>query len=57
MAWASIRAFLRIPDNLMGKGVNIAVIDSSFAHHPDISSNENRNTYIVKTSEHLHNPC
>ncbi len=56
MAWASIRAFLRIPDNLFGKGVNIAVIDSSFAHHPDISSNENRNTYIVKTSEHLTQP-
>jgi hypothetical protein len=56
MKWTSIRAFLNIPENLTGKNVNIAIIDSSFAHHPDISSNEKRKTYIVKTSDHLAQP-
>ncbi|WP_188888034.1 S8 family serine peptidase [Paenibacillus radicis (ex Gao et al. 2016)] len=49
--WPSIRAFLNIPENLTGKGVNIAVIDSSFAQHPDITSNRQRNTYLIQTSE------
>ncbi len=56
MTWPSIREFLRIPDAFTGKGVNIAVIDSSFTHHPDIASNENRNTYIIKTSEYHPKP-
>jgi|GEM_PF-3056883 len=56
MTWASIRAYLRIPDHITGRGVNIAIIDSSFAHHPDIASYEKRNTYIVRTAEHLAQP-
>lgn len=56
MTWPTIREVLRIPVNLTGKGVNIAIIDSSFANHPDIAPDENRSTYIVKTSEHLAQP-
>jgi len=56
MEWASIRTFLNIPENLTGKNVNIAVIDSRFANHPDISSNQQRDTYIVKISDPLAQP-
>ncbi|UVI29483.1 S8 family serine peptidase [Paenibacillus spongiae] len=51
MKWSSIREFLKIPEELTGKNVNIAVIDASFAAHPDIASNGRRCTYLVKTSD------
>jgi hypothetical protein len=54
MNWSSIRDFLDIPKNVTGKGVNIAILDGGFTCHPDIISNENRNTYLVKT--HTNNP-
>ncbi|MFD0713094.1 S8 family serine peptidase [Paenibacillus sp. GCM10027626] len=49
--WPSIREFLRIPEELTGKNVGIAVVDGRFPNHPDIAANACRNTYIVKTSE------
>ncbi|MFC5649721.1 S8 family serine peptidase [Paenibacillus solisilvae] len=51
MSWPPIRAFLNMPKHLTGKGINIAVIDSRFPHHPDIVTNERRNTYTVNTSD------
>ncbi|MFD0618282.1 S8 family serine peptidase [Paenibacillus sp. GCM10027629] len=54
MNWTSIRDFLRIPKNITGKGVKIAIIDGGFYCHPDIISNDNRNSFLVKT--HTNNP-
>lgn len=51
LAWASIRDFLKIPHNLTGKNINIAIIDGRFPHHPDICSNAGRKTFLVKTTE------
>ncbi|WP_054024990.1 S8 family serine peptidase [Bacillus sp. FJAT-28004] len=51
MAWTSIRDFLKIPRNLTGKNINIAIIDGRFPHHPDISSDVGRRTFLVKTAE------
>ncbi|SDX04796.1 S8 family serine peptidase [Paenibacillus sp. CF384] len=51
MSWSSIREFLRIPEELTGKGVGIAIVDGSFPNHPDIATNVRRNSYLVKTSE------
>lgn len=54
MTWSSIREFLRIPQDLTGKSVGIAIIDSNFPNHPDIATNTNRNTYIVKLETDPH---
>ncbi|GIP26118.1 hypothetical protein J23TS9_12480 [Paenibacillus sp. J23TS9] len=54
MNWTSIRDFLHIPKNITGKGVKISIIDGSFYCHPDIISNHNRNSFLVKT--HTDNP-
>ncbi len=54
MKWPSIRRFLEIPEHLTGKDVNIAIIDGKFPPHPDIATNEGRNTFLVKTSN---GPC
>ncbi|MBB2482173.1 S8 family serine peptidase [Bacillus sp. APMAM] len=54
MKWPSIREFLEIPSHLTGKDVNIAIIDGKFPTHPDIASNERRNTYLVRTTNGLH---
>jgi hypothetical protein len=51
MSWSSIREFLRIPQELTGKDVGIAIVDGSFPNHPDIATNVRRNSYLVKTSE------
>lgn len=51
MTWPSIRNYLRIPFDLTGKGVGIAIVDGSFPNHPDIASSPQRNTYVVKISE------
>lgn len=51
LGWTSIRDFLKIPRNLTGKNINIAIIDGRFPHHPDISSNVGRRTFLVKTTE------
>ena len=45
--WPSLREFLRVPRELTGKNVRIAVIDGEFPHHPDISTNDRRTTYLV----------
>lgn len=50
MNWSSIRGFLDMPKDVTGKGVKIAIIDGLFPPHPDIVSNEHRNTYVVKSS-------
>lgn len=49
MSWSSIRSFLEIPSDITGKGVKIAIIDSKFPSHPDIISNLQRTTYLIKT--------
>lgn len=51
LEWTSIRDFLKIPRNLTGKNVNIAIIDGRFPHHPAISSDVGRRTFLVKTTE------
>lgn len=51
MSWCSIREFLRIPQELTGKDVGIAIVDGSFPNHPDIATNARRNSYLVQTSE------
>jgi serine protease AprX len=51
VVWPSIRSFLNVPEHLTGRNTAIAVIDVLFPRHPDISSNRQRNVYIVKTSE------
>lgn len=56
MNWPSIRDFLDIPKELTGKGVKIAIIDGLFPYHPDIVSNENRNTYLVKPYSSIQEP-
>ena len=45
--WPSLREFLRVPGELTGKNVRIAVIDGEFPHHPDISTNDRRTSYLV----------
>ena len=45
--WPSLREFLRIPDELTGKDVRIAVIDGEYPRHPDICTNERRTSYLV----------
>ena len=45
--WASLREFLRIPGELTGRNVRIAVIDGEFPKHPDISTNDRRTSYLV----------
>ncbi len=45
--WPSMRQFLRVPRELTGKDIRIAVIDGEFPHHPDISTDERRTTYLV----------
>lgn len=54
MNWTSIRDFLHLPKNITGKGVEIAIIDGGFYCHPDIISNHNRSSFLVKT--HTDNP-
>lgn len=49
MAWPSIRAFLDIPDHLTGRGVAIAVVDGTFAGHPDIAGGAGRRSRVVLT--------
>lgn len=51
MTWTSIRDFLQIPSALTGKNINIAVVDAGFPDHPDITSNDRRQTYLIQTSE------
>ena len=46
--WPSLRDFLRVPIELTGKNVRIAVIDGEFPNHPDISTNERRTSYLVR---------
>ncbi|MYD59976.1 MAG: S8 family serine peptidase [Gemmatimonadetes bacterium] len=46
--WPSLRNFLRVPGELTGKNVRIAVIDGEFPNHPDISTNERRTSYLVR---------
>ena len=46
--WPSLRDFLRVPGELTGKNVRIAVIDGEFPTHPDISTNERRTSYLVR---------
>lgn len=46
--WPSLRDFLRVPGELTGKNVRIAVIDGEFPNHPDISTNERRTSYLVR---------
>lgn len=47
-SWPSIRQFLDVPSDLTGLGVKIAIIDTNFPRHPDISSNETRKSFIVR---------
>ena len=46
--WPSLRDFLRVPGELTGKNVRIAVIDGEFPNHSDISTNERRTSYLVR---------
>ena len=46
--WPSLRDFLRVPGELTGKNVRIAVFDGEFPNHPDISTNERRTSYLVR---------
>ena len=46
--WPSLRDFLRVPSELTGKNVRIAVFDGEFPNHPDISTNERRTSYLVR---------
>ena len=45
--WPSLRQFLRVPIELTGKNVRIAVIDGEFPHHPDICTNDRRTSHLV----------
>lgn len=45
--WPSLREFLRVPRELTGKNIRIAVIDGEFPHHPDICTNDRRTSYLV----------
>jgi len=47
MAWPSIRTFLGIPDHLTGRDVVIALVDGTFAGHPDISDGSARRSRRV----------
>ncbi len=49
--WPTLRDFLRVPGELTGKGVRIAVVDGDFPSHPDITSNERRTTWKVMVME------
>jgi hypothetical protein len=51
MEWPSIRDFLDVPSHLTGENIAIAVIDGYFPPHPDITTNDQRHVYLVKTSE------
>ena len=48
--WPSLRKFLQIPVELTGKNIRIAIVDSEFPNHPDISTNERRTSYLVRTT-------
>lgn len=45
--WPSLREFLRVPRELTGNNVRIAVIDGEFPHHPDICTNDRRTSFLV----------
>lgn len=45
--WPSLREFLRVPRELTGKDIRIAVIDGEFPRHPDISTDDRRTSYLV----------
>jgi serine protease AprX len=47
LRWPSLREFLEVPDELTGAGVRIAVVDGTFAPHPDVSSNARRRSYQI----------
>ena len=49
--WPTLRDFLRVPGELTGRGVRIAVVDGDFPSHPDITSNEQRTTWKVMVME------
>ena len=51
MKWPSIRDFLNVPSHLTGTNIAIAVVDGYFPPHPDITTNDNRHVFLVKTSE------
>jgi hypothetical protein len=51
MEWPSIRDFLDVPSHLSGENIAIAVVDGYFSPHPDITTNNQRHVYLVKTSE------
>ena len=44
MVWPTLRECLRLPEALTGRGVGIALVDGSFAAHPDVSSDGRRRT-------------
>ena len=46
--WPSLRDFLRVPGELTGKNVRIAIIEGEIPNHPDISTNERRTSYLVR---------
>jgi len=54
--WPTLRDFLRVPAELTGKGIRIAVIDGEFPNHPDITTNEGRTTHIVRVMSES-KPC
>lgn len=49
MSWPSIRSFLDIPDALTGRRIGIAVLDGTFARHPDIADGGGRRVRLVET--------
>jgi hypothetical protein len=55
--WPALRNFLRVPDELTGKGVRIAVVDGEFQNHPDISTDERRTTHLVRAAESEPHPA
>src|SRR5690625_5060337 len=54
MNWTEIRDFLEVPNDITGKGIKIAIIDGFFPSHPEIISNQHRDTFLVKT--HMSSP-
>jgi serine protease AprX len=51
MSFSSLRDFLHVPEILTGKGVRIAIVDGDFPTHPDITTNSEREVFLVRASD------
>ena len=54
--WSSLREFLKVPSELTGRNVRIAVVDSDFPNHPGITTNDRRTSHLIRRTVESESP-